>query len=111
MQSVETIDGQFSPKVDVCIAPGNPMQSFETIDGQFSQNVDVCIARRNPMHEVGTQAASWPSGSKAACVSSKELVQLCMFAGFCESLRVGQFLRTWPSRNCPKKLRSSLRKT
>ena len=87
------------------------MQSFETIDGQFSQNVDVCIARRNPVHEVGTQTASSASGSKVACVRSKDLVQLCMFAGYCETLKVGQFLRTWPSRNCPKKLRSSLRRT
>ena len=87
------------------------MQSVETIDGQISPKVDVCIASGNPMHEVGTQAASWASGSKAACVSSKELVQLCMFAGYCESLKGEQFLRTWPSRNCPKKFRSSLRKT
>ena len=57
-------------------ARGNPMQSVETIDG-FSPKVDVWIARGNPMHEVGTQAASSVSGSKAVSASSTELVHLC----------------------------------
>ena len=47
----------------------DPMQCVETTDGQFSQNVDVCTIRVNPMREVGTQAASSASGSKAVSVS------------------------------------------
>ena len=73
---------------------GDSVHRVVTFSGRFSH----CEQER------GTQAASSASKSKAVSASSKELVQLCTFASYAESLKAGQFLHTRRSRESLKKV-------